>query len=277
MAKKQEKAIAPRRAGGLSTNVKWKQQLAELAAEDAAREPAGGGNAISTRGHKFTLGGSVIPNPMRVIVLDYSFENAYYAEAYDPDSPASPSCFAVAKKEQELAPDSEKVPEPVSEACDGCPNNEFGSADSGRGKACKNGRKLAVISADVKELTPEYVAETAVAFIRVSPSGIKHWSGYVKKLKNALDAPVCGVITELDFDPDSDQPVLTMQYLEEINDGDVLEAVLKRRAEVQDDLLAGFQAVSDRPTKREKPVKRAAEKRATAKPAKKGAAARGRF
>lgn len=248
MARRSTEKTVPvaRRAGGaLSVSPKWKQQLAALAAEDVSREPATAGNNISTRGHKFTLGGSVIDSPMKVIILDYSFENAFYSEAYDPDNPASPSCFAVAKKEDDLAPDSEKVPDPINETCDGCENNEFGSADSGRGKACKNGRKLALISADVKELTPEYISQTPVAYIRVSPSGIRHWTGYVKKLKSALDAPVCGVITELDFDPDSDQPVLTEQYVEEITDGDLLDAILKRRAEVQDDLLAGFQPVSE--------------------------------
>lgn len=262
MARRSAEKTMPvaRRAGGvLPVSPKWKQQLAALAAEDASREPAAAGNNISTRGHKFSLGGSVIDNPMKVIILDYSFENAFYSEAYDPDSPASPTCFAVAKKEDDLAPDYEKVPDPVNETCEGCENNEFGSADSGRGKACKNGRKLALISADVKELTPEYIAQTPVAYIRVSPSGIRHWSGYVKKLKSALDAPVCGVITELDFDPDSDQPVLTEQYVEEITDSDLLDAILKRRAEVQDDLLAGFQPVSDQQP-------RAAKKKGKVKP-----------
>lgn len=275
-AKKTEKAIAPRRAGGLSTNVKWRQQLSAMAAEDSAREPAAMGNAISTRGHKFTLGGSVIPNPMKVIILDYSFENAYYANAYDPDSPSSPTCFAVAKTEDGLAPDPEKVPEPVSKACKGCEYDAFGSAENGRGKACKNGRKLAVISADVKELTPEYITETSVAFIRVSPTGIKHFSGFVKKLKNALDLPVCGVITELDFDPDSEQPVLVPQYIEEVTDEDVIDAILKRRQEVQEELLAGFQAVSKEHQARPKKGKKPEKVKPTAK-AKAGKPARGRF
>lgn len=261
MATKKSKDIAPRRAGGLSTNVKWKQQLAAMAAEDTAREPVSSGNTISTRGNKFTLGGSVIPNPMRVIVLDYAFVNAYYGGvAYDKDNPSSPVCFATAKTEDSLTPDEQKVPEPVNETCKGCQYNEFGSAENGgNGKECKNTRKLAVISADVKELTPEYIAGTTIAFINVSPTGIKHWSGYVKKLKNALDMPVCGVVTELDFDPDSDQPVVVPQYLEEIDDEDVMGAILKRRLECQEDLLAGFQQVVEtrgkKLKKKEKPVK----------------------
>jgi len=76
----------------------------------------------------------------------------YYGEAYDPDTPAAPSCWS---------PDGEKpdptAKEPQSATCASCPQNIKGSGN-GEARACRFNQRLAVVLAndmegDVMQLT----------------------------------------------------------------------------------------------------------------------------
>ena len=241
MVKATGKALA--KAGGKAVGAAkdYRQQLAEYAKADGAREPAAGGNNISLAGGEFSLGGATIEAPMRVIVLDYVFENAWWDRDYDKDNPSPPACFAVNRAgEAELAP-HETAPVPQADRCKDCERNVFGSAAKGRGKDCKNGRRLAVINADVKGLDADYVKSAEIAYLRLPPTSLKLWKGYVKKLTDGLQLPLFAVITELTIDPDVDYTVVVPQLGDELpGDQKLMQALIARRDEAEATLLSGY-------------------------------------
>src|ERR1700761_5118895 len=130
-------------------NEKWAQQAAQY----AEQEKLVGGTFISTRGGTLSIGEEVLPgNQMVVIVLDVVNENTFYDNKFDPDNRQPPLCYAFGRSADEMAPhESMQVDleyfQPQAETCSVCPHNAWGSAEKGRGKACQNRRRIALIPA----------------------------------------------------------------------------------------------------------------------------------
>lgn len=258
---KQLKSIRPERDLA-SPKRGARSELAKYAVADGAREPAAGGNFISIKGKAFRAGGDVLGDPLNVVIVDYAFENAYYGgRDYDEDNPEPPVCFAIGKTEDELAPD-EKSPDPQAETCAECPQNAFGSAEKGRGKACKNARKLALISADVKKFDAQHVQGAEVRFMRLPPKSLGHFKGYIKKLTEGLQLPTFAAVTSLTFDEDEAFPVVVPSFESEVGDDKkLLNALIAKREGVQKDLLTTFDPASFADRKKEKPKKLKPKKR----------------
>src|SRR6187549_435135 len=153
MARAKDKAKVPAKAP--KTDVAdWERQMEEQAelAAGAVRSTGGGGKFFSFKAGQLTFDGNTFPgNQMPVIVLGWIHENSWYEGAYDPDVRASPKCFAFGQHEKAMEPhskvDEDDYFERQHDTCEGCPCNEWGSAETGRGKACKNVARLAVIPA----------------------------------------------------------------------------------------------------------------------------------
>jgi hypothetical protein len=185
-----------------SINEQLKQELSQLG--NTVAPPAS--RKISIKGKQFTLpDGTTHQGPMRAVILDHINFNAYYKKAYDPQNPAPPDCFALHKQLPEMAPHEESA-EPQNADCATCPMNQFGSASTGKGKACRNKVRLAVAPANAE---PDDEPMT----IEVAPSSIKTWNSYVNKLKTQGVLPV-QMITEVSFDPNSPYPVLHFKAVE---------------------------------------------------------------
>lgn len=136
---------------------------------------------IRTAGGRFTYQEEALPDTVQVLIVGVSRSNESYAGDYDPDELAPPTCFAVGYKEKELAPPAD-LESKVSEVCKGCPNNEFGSASRGRGKACRNQIRLAVLPINDR-LDAEGLTKEDGAIIRVPPTSLPNFTKYVKKLE----------------------------------------------------------------------------------------------
>lgn len=170
-----------------------KKQMSTIAANISSNiAPPSGDSIIITQDKHFKLpNGQKSPGPLSVIIVDFISINAYYPGAYDPKKISPPVCFALGTSPTTLVP-SAKSPEVQSTSCAACPNNEFGS--SGDGKACKNGRRLAVLPPDADDSTP-------FAILNVSPSAIKAFDSYVSSIAGQFNVPPFGVVTEVTFDP----------------------------------------------------------------------------
>ena len=144
---------------------------------------------ISTKSSKFTLpDGKQSDGPLNCVIVDYINTNSYYADAYNENDIKPPACHSVGRDLKSMTPDA-NVAKPVSEQCDGCPNNEFGS--SGRGKACTNNVILALL--------PEgYTDKSELFTVKVSPKGLGPWSTYVRTLSEQGVDPV-QVVTSISF------------------------------------------------------------------------------
>jgi hypothetical protein len=180
----------------------WDEKLSERARRSQKTvESIGTGSFLSFRGGILSYNGNAIPNnTLACVVLSSTLENSYYTGDYDPDNPASPVCFAFGE-DQSLMEPHEISTEKQSDKCKGCEQNEWGSAEKGRGKACKNIVRLALISAEEAE-TPAGAESAKIAFAKLPVTSVKAWAAYVKKLGAGGMDPL-GLVTEISVRPDA--------------------------------------------------------------------------
>ena len=193
----------------------WDQELADEAKKAAGQEAGGGGGSfIGTRGGILTVDSTPVPgNTLAAVILDSVMLNTFYEGAYDPDNPQPPVCYAFGRKDDEMGP-HDKCSSKQHEQCKGCPNNEFGSAIrfngkgqqvEGKGKACKNTRRLAVIPAGTfgKDGSfeaynkPSAFSEAEPLFLSVPPTSIKGYAGFVTRLAASANRPPWAVFTKI--------------------------------------------------------------------------------
>lgn len=182
--------------------VSWEAQLLKRteiakATEDSVQL----GQFFGTKAGVLSFAGSPIPgNKINVVILDHVLENKLYDGEYDADSPRPPICYAFARTDKELKP-HEKSAKPQCETCKGCPMNEFGTSDRGKGKACKNSRRLCLLPADALK-SPDAVRDTQAGYINIPVTSVKGYAAYVKQITEVLRKPPCLVVTELSLHPD---------------------------------------------------------------------------
>ena len=222
----------------------WDDELAKFASEAAATEQTTGGKFLSIRGGILSYGGAAVPgNAMNVIVLDHIMENQRYGADYDSENPASPICYAFGRTAEEMAPHAD-CDEPQNGACADCPLNAWGSADKGRGKGCKNIRRLAFIAEDGLE----DIENAEIAFLKVPVTSVRNWSGHVQALASQLKRPPFAVVTEISVVPDpKTQFAVKFRVAEQIEDAEVLKALLARRTAVADQIAFPYSKNADRP------------------------------
>ena len=177
------------------------QMRQELQNIDSALMPIAS-NKISTKAKVFSLpNGQSSPGPLMAVILDFVQFNTYYKGAWNPNSPQMPVCWAIGKDAKALTPSTE-APEAQHTSCAGCPKDAWGSSGTGKGKACKNQYRLILA-------TPDGGLEQAPMSLYVSPSGMKHFSNYVRDIKREFDYLPIQCITKIAFDPNAPYPTLT--------------------------------------------------------------------
>lgn len=252
MATRKKSTATPKKKAAPKTSkskelINWDEELAKFAEKAAATEKnVGGGNKFfSTQSGILSFDDSPIPgNEMVVIILDHVLENVYYEEAFDPDEPAPPTCFAFGYDEDEIGPHESVVEAGQNQSKDGCAScehNQWESADKGRGKACRNIRRLALIRAgsiDKKSGEVELFEEpesfsTDIAFLKIPPTSITGYSGYVNQLKNGFGRPPFAVYTRIYIEPDpKTQFKIKFEALEKV-DFSLLDAIKKKVDEAE--------------------------------------------
>ena len=129
--------VAVRSSTAVAKPGSWREAAkASMVVQTAAlaKLPQQTGNFLSLRGGVISLGGRTLSNPLPIVVLAFDFERVYYSQAYQPDVMTAPDCYSfdgVKPHDQARVPQSDK--------CVGCRYNDFGSAQNGKGKACKEG------------------------------------------------------------------------------------------------------------------------------------------
>jgi hypothetical protein len=236
-------AQTTKRRGGSSDNLPVDyeallKQHAVIASDMEANVSSG--RFFSTQGGILKFNGNPVQgNKIACIIADYILENVYYTD-FDPGNPAPPNCYALGRNEDDLAP-HEKVDTPENETCKGCPMNEWESAEKGRGKACKNTRRLALIPAgnidhktgDINYFDVDSLADQQHAFLRLPVTSIKGWAAYVKNVSGTLNLPPHGVFTLVTVVPDPDnQFVVTFEMLGKVPKG-LLPVVFSKHNELQ--------------------------------------------
>lgn len=184
--------------------IPWQAELEAEAEKGAAQEQAPAGRAIKIKNHKLMIDDNPVPdNELSVVVLEAVQENQYFGSAYDPENPGPPVCYSFREQgdaEEDMKP-HEKVESPEHSDCATCPHNVFGSADTGKGKACKNIRKLAVIPADAAD-SAEDISTAEPRILKVPVTSVRGWAGYVRGKLSELKRPPLAVVTNISLVPD---------------------------------------------------------------------------
>lgn len=232
MAKKEETKNLP-----VSIEDQIKKELEEQKGQLGALPS----NKISLRDKQFTLpDGQTSPGPIELIVLDFVWFMVHYPGVYNSNNPQKPDCFAIGrdKPDSGLLLPHESVKTPRHATCsgkkEGCPKNQWKSAPTGKGKACKNQRRLIVVP-------PDFTTETEPMTMYVSPGGLKNFDAFVSRLKAEQGILPMQCITEVSFDRDQTYPLLKFKFIERhtrVNDAwalkEQVQPLLWRELELDD-------------------------------------------
>jgi hypothetical protein len=177
-------------------------------------------------------------NKINCIIIDAAYENGLYLKPYDPNKLVSPDCWAISRDGDELAP-THAVPNPVATRCGGCPNNEWGSdPKGGKGKACKNIRRIAI----VLESDLDKGAAAPILFARIPTMSVRNWSKYVTQVASVIRRPSWAVVTELSVVPDAkSQFQVHFNFVSNVGD-DLLPTIEALTKLSGDSLLADYTA-----------------------------------
>lgn len=171
-------------------------------------EPAGGSTIRVTQSKSLKLPDGSEVDTIDLVVVDFTSTQSFYPLQFDPKNPVPPDCFAIGDNPKKLVP-SENSPAlqidkkdcVEGKGCNVCPNFQWGSA--GAGKACKSGRKLAVLPPDADKDTPIWI-------LNVSPTAIKSFDGFANACARMGTIPV-GLVVTVTCDPAVDHASLRFQ------------------------------------------------------------------
>jgi hypothetical protein len=182
---------------------------------------------LSAKGFKAPDGS--ISETLQAIVLDFVSVNSHYEAAYDKDNPTPPDCTATGRNPNQLAPRAD-LETKISDACLGCPQNEFGSGP-GNSKGCKNTRSLALMAEGADEDTPMWN-------MVIPPGSIRFFDTYVSGTLRGKHAvtPIC-VLTEFSMDTSKDFASPRCKIIRVLNNEE-LELYYSRKPEAEAMLLA---------------------------------------
>lgn len=232
----------------------YDEELAALAGKSAVlTNSSSGGRFFSTRAGVLAYDDSPLPgNQMCAIILGHCLENVFYLDSFDADNRTPPTCFAFCKDvddKDEMGPPPEVDVEPFirqSDQCSDCPQNEWGSAEKGRGKACGNRRRLALIPGGtyVKQKNggheldlfddPSHFKSADEAYLKVPVMSGKGFDNYLKSVAEALRKPLFAVFTRIWLEPDPKSQFRVMFELIEEVPAELIPVLLPRHKKIME-------------------------------------------
>lgn len=238
------------RKGSTSTAVTvWEQEMAASAKVQAKAEAVEVYNkTIGTRGGILTVDKTPIPgNTVDAVILLAVHENKFYAEGFDADEIKIPDCYAFGDVNNDEAPGDDMAPHEQAkdkqhENCDDCPLNQWGSAEKGRGKACKNVRRLYCLEPSDLEGTPKEIAAAEIRCLTLPVTSVKNWGKYMDGVAGDMSRPSWGVVTTISIVPDpKTQFQVVMEFKELVNfTQEMYDALKKKLADLKKNVIQPY-------------------------------------
>jgi hypothetical protein len=225
--------------------------LAELqkdATDNAANVKVFGDlNVISIKGGVFSFRGENLGKELDCVILASANMNEYYEGAYDPNVKGkTPDCYALSVSGKDMAPHS-AAPDKQNPTCDGCWAAKIGTASVGKGRACKQKVRVALIHGDDAN-SAEAVMEAAIAQINVPAMSVGNFGAYVKVLASEQSGklPTYAVLTKITLEPHPTyQIVMKFSPQSGVNSAETLRAIQARRTQATDLVTAPYQVKAD--------------------------------
>jgi hypothetical protein len=230
-------------AGKSKALVPWSEKFANYAkaGKEQVKKAGGGGASIKFGRGSIQVSGATVPGgKLKCVILGSCAHNRYFAKDFDKDDIQPPDCYAYAIEynDPEMAPHPEALSK-QAELCADCENFQFGTAKTGRGKACAQGMRIgALVATDCVDAEDIPRAEMATGFL--SPTNVKHWKGYVDMLADEEGLPTWAVVTEITTFDDPDTQIRVEFALHEKIEDDAILTEIEKRADVEK-LQSGLQ------------------------------------
>jgi hypothetical protein len=210
----------------------WTEKLGKIAQQTVAAEVVSG-RFLSFKSGQMSFNDTPVPqNSLPCIIIAHCHERTFYSKPFNPNVVVSPDCYAFAKQDSEgvlppLVPHPD-VEEPIHPTCEGCPMDVWGSdLQGGRGKACKEIRRLAILPADALK-DPDKLLAAAEAYARVPVMSVAKWSAYTHLLAAHGTAPFAAV-TRMYLLPDAkSQFTVNFELMAKVTDDAVLTALFAK-------------------------------------------------
>lgn len=210
--------------------VNYNEEWAAYAQQFATQVPTSGagGKTLSIKGGVFSLGGEELGTRLCAIILDSVAINTYYEGKWEEGAKDTPKCYAYGFPPEEMKPHVESMklhmdhfyPQTLNPttgevgACSTCPHNVFGSALTGKGKACQNRDRLALIPAgqfvqqrggygyDLKLFDdPNWFQTADLNKVNLPVTSVTNFRTYANKIIKECGRPPWGVITVIELAP----------------------------------------------------------------------------
>lgn len=249
--------------------INYEEQLALAAGQYAeAEQSSATGDFFGLKGGNIAWGGNPIKgNKIGVIIVDAVFENVFYEGQYDPDEPQSPTCFAFGRDENELSPFKTVVEagQAQHDKCAGCPNNEWGSADRGKGKACRNTRRLALLPAGEFDKDGNFepfedadaLFSSGIGYMKLPVTSVKNYANYVKQIATTFKRPPFAVFTQISTVPDAKSQFKVLFEALALLDSEFIPYAIKKNEEISGSIIFPYSLTVEEPEKELKKKKKA--------------------
>lgn len=245
-------------------------KLAEMAAQQQALEKGSGRDFLSTRAGQLKYQDQELPgNQLACVVIDAVRVHEYYKGRFNEQEKAPPVCYGFGRgSDDEMYPHLESMskaqdyfmPQHIVngqiEGCKGCPKMEWGSADQGEGKACKNKYRLTLLPAGIYEPAgrdwqlslfddPKHYETATPAFLSVPVTSGKIWSDYSRMLRTKHGRPPLGVFTRIHLTPHTQHQFhVNFELIREVPN-ELLGALIERGEVEAAEPFQGYQAPSE--------------------------------
>lgn len=200
--------IIPFESKGLPAHLK--ARLGNIDNSSLGAVSAGGFAVVSIKGKQFSVvkdgDRSIIEDPrtgdpassiqVAILRVNPGLSKAYYSGGFVEGVESKPECFSNDGK----YPDA-NAQEPQAKSCASCPFNAFGSAATGKGKACRDTKRMAIATVDNLD---------EPMMLRVPATSLKNLAQY-GKLLTEKGVATHFVATRIGFDPQSTHQVLTFR------------------------------------------------------------------
>jgi hypothetical protein len=232
-ANKPSTAVVVRPTTALATPGSWRErakQSINTSRQTLAKLPQMGGNFLSFRGGVISAGGNQIANPLPLVLLAHGFERTYYSKPFNPDATESPDCYSYDGDRPH-----EKSAVPQSDTCAQCRLAEFGSAPNGKGKACREGARLAFIHGDVLAKGPAAIQAATIWQARLSVLNAKTFRSYIEAIFGD-EEPCWSKLTTLENRPDP-KSQYAVSFIASVFEGEALLDAIAARVDEADRLM----------------------------------------
>lgn len=235
----------------------WEEQLEALAKEDRSTFQSGVPRitvGVDKNGTlSFKADGNDVGQEITFATVDSAWCKQWYGKPYVPGQSATPDCYAFGHREKGLVPHA-NVPEKQSDACDGCQHNKFGTANVGRGKACGDKPRLAVIFGhDTKE-----AKRASMYQLDIPAASIRNYNEYLTTLGDLSphgNVRECLTKARAQMRPGAKGHEIKFFFVEVLPE-EAVKAILARGATAYEQLTQPFPVLGEEATQAEqKPLK----------------------